>query len=172
MASLGIFFGSDSGNTENVVNMVAEKLTGAGIENEVFDIAEADVESFADYDILILACPTYDDGQLQAAWEEKIEDVEGFDFSGKKVALIGLGDQESYPDMFVDAIGTLANIVTKGGGELFGAWPTDGYDYEVSKGIGPDGKFYGLVIDQDNQEDLTEGRIDSWLALVKATLEG
>jgi flavodoxin I len=33
-----------------------------------------------------------------------------------------------------------------------------------------DGDFVGLVIDHDNQKDLTEERLDAWLEIVKPEL--
>ena len=37
--------------------------------------------------------------------------MDDLDLSGKKVAVFGLGDQEAYPDTFVDGLGILANKV-------------------------------------------------------------
>ena len=56
--------------------------------------------------------------------------VTSVDFSGKKVAIFGLGDQEGYPDTFVDAIGVLANIVREGGDAVVGQVSTDGYEFD------------------------------------------
>ncbi|MBI9109306.1 MAG: hypothetical protein JEZ04_21345 [Spirochaetales bacterium] len=50
--------------------------------------------------------------------------------------------------------------------ELVGSWPADGYSFTESKAI-VDGKFIGLVLDEDNQPELTEDRIEEWTACLK-----
>ena len=51
------------------------------------------------------------------------------------------------------------------GAKIVGAWPTDGYKFDVSQSI-IDGKFVGLAIDQDIQPELTAERVDAWLKLI------
>ena len=92
------------------------------------------------------------------------------DFTGIKTAYFGLGDQLGYPDSFVDGIGILAEVVLKNGGEVFGSWSTEGYDFDESLGVNPDGDFYGLVIDDDNQHEMTDERVDKWLSQIKPDL--
>ncbi|MFO1421479.1 MAG: flavodoxin, partial [Candidatus Competibacteraceae bacterium] len=54
---------------------------------------------------------------------------------------------------------------------LVGGWSADGYEFTKSKAF-RDGEFVGLVLDQDNQADLTEDRLEEWLELVKPELLG
>lgn len=42
----------------------------------------------------------------------------------------------------------------------------DGYDFNESKAV-VDGKFLGLAIDEDNQSDMTELRVKSWVSQLK-----
>jgi flavodoxin I len=53
---------------------------------------------------------------------------------------------------------------------VVGAWDTDGYEFNASKAVLEDGRFLGLVLDQDNQKELSETRIDAWLEDIKPTL--
>jgi len=85
--------------------------------------------------------------------------------TGKTVALYGLGDQEKYPGNFVDALGTLYEFVTARGARVVGFWPSDGYDFIASKAE-EEGEFFGLVLDQDNQKQLTDDRLATWLRLI------
>lgn len=163
---VGVFFGTNTGNTEEVVDILKEQLEANDFEVDVHDMASASVDEFGDYDNLIMACPTWNDGELQDDWDAVIDDMKDFDFSGKKVAFLGLGDQDGYPDYFVDAIGMLADVVADKGGSIVGQWPTDGYEFDESKAIRDD-KFVGLPIDQDNQDDLTEERIEKWVEQLK-----
>jgi len=43
-------------------------------------------------------------------------------------------------------------------------WSTDGYEFEASKGLVDENTFIGLCIDEDRQSELTEARVDKWLA--------
>ena len=53
-------------------------------------------------------------------------ELDDIDFSCKKVAYLGTGDQEGYPDKFMDAMEILAEKRAKQGGESVGYWPVDG----------------------------------------------
>ena len=158
MANIGIFFGSDTGNTEKVAEKIATKLT-----LEAQDIAGNSSEIFDDYDLLILGTPTANYGEMQPDWDYFVPELEDADLNGKKVALFGLGDQVDYPDSFLDAMGELAEMVEEAGGELIGEWPTDGYEFNDSRAV-KDGKFVGLALDEDRQPELTDDRIATWLA--------
>jgi flavodoxin I len=167
---IGVFFGTNTGNTETVVGKLEEELKSNGFEVDVHDMASASVEDMGNYENIIIAVPTWNDGELQDDWDAVFEDYKSFDFSGKKVGFVGLGDQDGYPDNFLDGIGTLGKPVLKNGGEIFGYWPTDGYEFTTSVGLADNGKFFGLGIDVDNQEDLTDERIQAWVAQIKGEL--
>lgn len=175
MAKIGIFFGTDTGNTRKVAKSIAKKLGDAAADP--VNISKASIDDLLAYDSLILGSPTLGDGELPGlesggeneSWGEFMPNFEGVDLTGKTIALVGLGDQEGYPDNFVDAIGIIYKKLKKAGATFVGEWPTDGYDYKKSKAV-VDGKFVGLVLDMDNQKDLTDGRIDAWLEQVKPAL--
>jgi len=57
------------------------------------------------------------------------------------------------------------------GTRLIGSWSAEGYEFNKSKAF-RDGEFVGLVLDQDNQADLTEERLEEWLEQVKPELLG
>ena len=107
--------------------------------------------------------PTWNTGQLQRDWEGVIDEFDSLDLTGKRVALFGLGDQIGYPDTFADALFFVADRVRARGGELVGAWPADSYQFDGSWAY-EDGHFLGLVLDEDNQPDLTVPRLETWLA--------
>lgn len=167
---IGLFYGTNTGNTETVAETLTNELKGNGFEVDVFDMASASVDDMSKFDNIIIAVPTWNDGELQDDWDAVFAEFERFDFTGKKVGFLGLGDQDGYPDNFLDAIGTLAKPVLKNGGTIVGYWPTEGYEFDASVGVAENGKFYGLGIDQDNQEDLTDDRIKAWVAQLKSEL--
>ena len=49
------------------------------------------------------------------------------------------------------------------GCNIIGYWPNEGYEFTESKGLTQDGShFVGLSLDDENQYDKTEQRIDTW----------
>ncbi|MBF7042168.1 flavodoxin FldA [Campylobacter volucris] len=158
--SIAVIFGSSMGNTEGAANMIAEKL---GI-SDVLNIADIDADKINSYDKLICGTSTWGSGDLQDDWD-------GFDFSklnlsGKTVAVFGMGDSESYSDTYCSGMGKLAQGLKSAGANLVGAVSTGGYTFEASDAVEGD-KFVGLALDNDNHEDLTENRINTWIEQIK-----
>ncbi|UTA46517.1 flavodoxin [Simiduia sp. 21SJ11W-1] len=165
MAKIGLFFGSDEGNTEAVAYRIQARLGTEVVD--VHDVADVTVLDFDDYEHIILGIPTWDFGQIQSDWEDFWGDIESVDFTGKTVALFGLGDQFGYGDYFLDAMGMLHDLVVGNGARIVGYWPTEGYEFDASKAQVPgEPLFMGLAIDQDQQEDLTSDRLNSWCAQI------
>lgn len=165
MKKIGIFYGSSTGDTE----FVARELVRAfGEENakayNIIAVGAADLEA---YDNIILGTSTWRDAGLQYDWEFYIDLLDEVDFSGKKVAFFGLGDQENYPENFVDAMAELYKKVVDNNGTPLGTWPVDTYNFKASKAV-VDGRFIGLVIDELNQRDLSMQRISEWAEQLKA----
>lgn len=92
MAITGIFFGSDTGNTENIAKMIQKQL-GKDVA-DVHDIAKSSKEDLEAYDILLLGIPTWYYGEAQCDWDDFFPTLEEIDFNGKLVALFGCGDQK------------------------------------------------------------------------------
>jgi flavodoxin I len=165
MATIGIFYGSTEGNTERVVTAIQQKLGGDAVA-ALHNVNSATADDLAPYANVMLACPTWEIGQLQEDWESFVDELGDVDWSGKKVTYVGLGDADGYPDTFLDALGIIHDRIKDKGAAFVGAWPTDGYNFEASKGV-VNGKFLGLAIDEDNQKDQTAARIDKWVAQLK-----
>ncbi len=163
--AIGLFYGSSTCYTEiagEKIRDCLQQLTGRACVN-IFNIAETPVTAMADYDFLILGIPTWDYGELQEDWENAWADLETIDFHGKTVALFGMGDQLGYPDWFQDALGYLWAVVVNGGAMVVGSWPAEGYQFNESRALSADGsRFVGLCLDDENEFDLTEDRIDRW----------
>ncbi len=167
MKSAGVFFGSDTGVTEEVTNILIENWEGQIDKHEITNVG---MDDFTSYDLIFLGISTWYDGDLQSDWETFFEDFKQIDFTNKTVAIYGLGDQIGYGDYFIDGVGILAEVVEQNGGRLIGEWPTADYDFSESKADKGNGFFYGLAIDHDNQEELTDDRIEQWLEQIKGEL--
>ena len=166
MENIGLFYGSDTGNTERMAESIAEKI---GDNVEVMDLHKLESEVMAKYNKLIFGAPTWYDGELQSDWEEFFDKLDEIDFSGKTVAMFGLGDQYGYSEYFLDALGILHEKLIERGATIVGHWPCDDYEYDFSKAE-IDGKFVGLGLDEDNESDKSEERIDQWLEIIKPEL--
>jgi len=165
MATVGIFFGSDTGNTENIAKQI-QKLLGNGIA-DVYDIAKSTKEDIEKFDTLLLGIPTWYYGEAQCDWDDFFPTLEEVDFSGKLVAIFGCGDQEDYAEYFCDAMGVVRDIIEPRGATIVGLWPTTGYNFEASKGLADDDYFIGLAIDEDRQPELTNERVAQWVQQIK-----
>ncbi|MGL5238105.1 MAG: flavodoxin FldA [Plesiomonas shigelloides] len=164
MASVGIFFGSDTGNTENIAKMIQKQLGKHLVD--VRDIAKSSKEDIDNFDLLLLGIPTWYYGEAQCDWDDFFPTLEEIDFNNKLVAIFGCGDQEDYAEYFCDAMGSLRDIVEARGGVIVGHWPTAGYHFEASKALVDDQNFVGLCIDEDRQPELTAERVEKWVKQV------
>ena len=176
MAKTGIIFGTDTGKTRKVAKQIYKILDSDCVAKPI-NINRISIEELLEYDNLIIGTPTLGEGELPGlsvdceseSWEEIAAELEEADFGGKTIALYGLGDQEGYPDEFVDALGELHDIFSGAGATMIGRWPNSGYKFNSSTALDGD-HFVGLVLDLDNQSDLTEQRLAKWLEIIKPDL--
>ncbi|MGD1864890.1 MAG: flavodoxin FldA [Phormidesmis sp.] len=168
MAKVGLFYGSTTGKTADAAEQIQAALGGESVV-DLHDIADAEASSLAEYDYLIVASPTWNIGDLQDDWQAVFDDLDEVDFSGKTVAYFGTGDQIGYADNFMDAMGQLEEKIAGLGGQTVGYWPADGYDHTESLAL-REGKFCGLALDDDNEEEKSEERIQQWSELVKQAM--
>ena len=117
-----------------------------------------------------MACTsTWGAGELQDDWYDGLKVLQGADLTGKTIALFGCGDCESYGDTFVGGIGELFNALKTSGASFVGAVDIDGYTFGGSEAV-VDGKFVGLPLDDVNEDDKTDTRIDAWIAAISPNL--
>ena len=159
-----LIYGSDTGNTE----LVTEDITKLLDDVEVTTVADLTPEDW-DHDKFILGIPTWYDGELQSDWKDYFEEFKTIDFTNKTVAIFGLGDQLGYEEWFCDGIGILAEVIMENGGKVIGYTEKDNsYDLEETpKSLVDDNTFYGLCIDEDNQPELTQDRLEKWVGDIK-----
>jgi len=164
MKKTGIFFGSSSGTTESVANRIAEKL---GLNaSQIHDVAKGSPSDLANYEVLLLGSSTWGVGDLQDDWERFLPKIKNLDLSQKIVGLFGCGDSSSFSDSFCDSIGILYNGLQKTGCRFIGAVDASVYTFDESIAC-INGKFVGLPLDEINEDDQTEGRINGWIELLK-----
>lgn len=160
---IGIFYGSSTGQTE----AVAEKLQRIIGEDQA-DLINVDIATETDiekYPFLIFGTPTWGVGEMQDDMEDFAEILAKADLKGKKIALFGLGDQDTYPDSFADGVGMLYEKI-KDRANIVGFWPKNGYVFHESEAF-RDNHFVGLIIDQENQSAKTNERLGKWVEMLK-----
>jgi len=168
MSKIGLFYDTDTGNTRKVAKMIVKQFNEEGLIN-IKSITKLELEDFEKYSAFILGTPTLGEGELPENWEALLPSLDEMDFSGKTIALFGLGDQEEYGHEFVDGLGILYEKFSSLGANFVGFWPLNGYEYGYSAAE-LDNEFAGLVLDQDNQSDMTPERVATWVAMIKADL--
>tara|TARA_B100000809_G_scaffold263989_1_gene318597 strand:- start:173 stop:736 length:564 start_codon:yes stop_codon:yes gene_type:complete len=165
-AAIGLFYGSSTCYTQMTADKIAAKLEqrfGRPMV-DIHNIAEQPIALALHYTHLIMGIPTWDYGELQEDWEEVWDDIAELDLSGKLFSLYGQGDQEGYPEWFLDAMGFLHSALNQCGAKACGYRPTAGFEFEASKALTSDkSHFVGLALDDESEFDLSEQRIEAWL---------
>ena len=68
-------------------------------------------------------------------------------------------------------MGLLHDKLVVQGCQIVGYWPNEGYDFETSKALVDDGRFFvGLALDETSQYELTDQRLAAWLPQVLAEI--
>ena len=61
------------------------------------------------------------------------------------------------------------NAVKTAGANVIGAVSTEGYTFDDSESV-VDGKFVGLALDEVNEDDKTDERINAWVEEIQPNL--
>ncbi len=169
MSKIGLFFGPLKGS----VHRVAEKVkTAIGEQNvDMISVNDADENDLEKYDLIIFGISTvgketWNSEFSNTDWSKFFPNISKVDYSGKTIAIFGLGDHLTYGSHFVNAIGVLAKELVKNGATIVGQVDPSGYEFEDSEAI-IDGKFIGLPIDEDFESELTDERVSSWVKSIK-----
>ncbi len=120
MSHIRIVFGTTGGNTQLVCEEVAAVLEKSGHRVSLERCEMADPQKMTDCDCLVLACPTYGQGQLEFSFEHFFQKIQDVDLKGTKCAVIGLGDKRYDFDRHFESMGTLNQYVAIHGGQLIG----------------------------------------------------
>ncbi len=165
MKKIGIFYGPEKGSVERTAQLLADMIGPEKTDLWLVKESKAsDVEQYENiiFGISTVGRETWEAEGPDADWDHFLPEIDQVDWSGKTVALYGLGDHIAYADYFVDALGVLANRLLENGAKIVGRVSPEGYTFTSSKGI-IDGEFIGLPLDEDYESDKTPGRLGNWL---------
>ena len=160
-----VVYGSSTGTCEAIAGKIAEKL---GVE--AINVSDLTADVIAENDNLLIGTSTWGAGELQDDWYDGVDMLKGADLSGKVVAVFGCGDSASYSDTFCGAMKELYDAAKAGGATVVGEVDIDGYTFDDSDAV-VDNKFVGLALDDINEDDKTDGRIDAWLEQINGSLK-
>jgi len=176
MSKIVLLYAPKGGSVETAAQRLERLYDDSDLD--VIEISNFDVKNLVSYKNFILGCSTvgaenWEDADSNNEWDQFFHEIEEQKISleGKKVAIFGLGNQVLYPDHFVDAMMLLKNEAEKHGAEIVGYWPTKGYDFTDSDAVEGD-KFVGLALDEDNEDELSDQRIEEWLSIIKPEIKG
>ncbi len=95
MSKALIIFGSTTGNTEAMSDLIQKALDENGMETEIKNVTDASVSDLnGGHDLILLGCPAYgdDEVELQEDFEDFYQNMTDLDLSGKKFAVFAPGD--------------------------------------------------------------------------------
>ena len=172
--NIALFYGSTTCYTEIAAEKIQATMQTVSAENHLslFNIKDTPLTEINQHQLLIFGISTWDYGELQEDWESHWSELSDLDLNGKIIALYGMGDQIGYSEWFQDALGMLHEQVLAQGGYVIGYWPNRGYEFAASKALTEDQQhFVGLALDEDNQYDLTEQRIEQWCQQLQTEID-
>lgn len=168
MKKIALIYWPKKGSTEAAAFKILARFEKELID--IFTITDINTVEFDLYDAFIIGGSTTGADNWESAhktrWNDFFARLQKADLKNKPFALFGLGNQVLYPNHFVDGMAFLKEVFEKRGAELKGRWPIDGYEFEESESV-ENGMFYGLALDFDTQDELTDGRIEKWVAQIR-----
>lgn len=169
MKKVVLLYSPEGGNVDEVSKIIYGKFNPKQIVRMC--ISDLDIQILKEFDYWLVGGSTvgshnWEDAEDINMWHKFFKLLNSIDMKSKTVAFFGLGDQILYPHHFVDSLGEFQEEFLSCNAKIIGQWPIEGYKFDHSEGVEND-MFYGLALDEDNQENLTEGRIDKWLEEIK-----
>lgn len=164
--SIAIFYGSTTGNTEFIAKKLHKQLnTKNTLCKNVKNLSQEELKAF---DLLILGCSTWGPGLMQDDMKSFLDKYAGGIIKeSKHIAFFALGDQTIYPESFAESLDKMASIFHNAKPKHIGIIKSENYFY-ADKLKAKHTTFQGLAIDEDNESNLSDKRIEKWIKQLKA----
>ncbi|KAB3533487.1 flavodoxin [Alkaliphilus pronyensis] len=102
MKNVSIIFGSTTGNTEKVANLIKDHMTDCNVTvSNVVDAKDAMIESA---DLVLFGSSTWGYGEFQDDFAPYYDNMSSDLLSGKNVAVFGCGDSVGFADVYCEAV--------------------------------------------------------------------
>jgi flavodoxin I len=169
MKKTAVIYWPKKGNVENTAAKISAHFEAGSVD--VFTISEVETNKLSSYDLIIIGGSTIGADNWEdthtSKWYSFFEALKAVDLKNVPVAIYGLGDQILYPEHFVDGMAIIKKELLPTGAKIIGAWPVEGYEHTCSKSEDGD-YFIGLALDDDQQSELSDGRIARWVDILKS----
>ena len=161
-----IVYASATGHTEDIAERLKVLLPGS----ELKDLDRLDfTKELEESEALICCTPTWNTGsetkRSGTTWDQHIDNIPHLSLKGKPIAIVGLGDSAAFSKYFCDAMEELYKLFESAGGRMIGHVSVEQYIFDHSKSV-VDGMFCGLPLDEDNESEKTDERLQSWASLI------
>ncbi len=170
--AIGLFYAPSGGSVHKVAKRIKQKIKDRKVD--MLYIRDVKPKDFLNYRNIILVSSTSGkdawNNDETDEWAAFMPGLQKLRLDGRRIALVGLGNSVLYPNNFVDGLSNFADLIEEKGGILIGKTETDGYTYTLSRSI-QDNLFMGLPLDEDNEANQTDARIEKWLSLVLPEME-
>jgi len=164
MSAIAIVYTTTTGNTRYAAELLQHEFGTA--QANLLELTATEPTLLEGYSHIICCVSTWGRSEMQDDWETLAPHFRVLDLKNRKVAILGMGDQKNYPSAFADGVGKMARMLRDMGVVLVGRTSTEGYAFSASKAV-ESGKFLGLIIDEDNQHELTLPRVKAWAKQLK-----
>ncbi len=168
MKNICVIYGSSTGTCQGLAEKIGQQLSVQ--DDGIIDVQNLSADVVNKYEVLILGTSTWGAGEMQDDWYDGVKVLKQAGLQGKAVAVFGCGDSESYSDTFCGGMAELYNAARDAGATMMGEVATDGYNFDDSEAV-VDGKFVGLALDEVNEDDKTDSRIEAWVEELKKNLD-
>nr|WP_321498541.1 flavodoxin [uncultured Methanolobus sp.] len=111
-----IVYGSTTGSTQTLAEEIESTFSKNGIDARLVEVTNVEPAELANYDLIILGCSTWGEGELQDDFISFEHDMEGIGLNGKKAACFGPGDSDY--TFFCEAVNILESRLESCGAEL------------------------------------------------------
>lgn len=116
-----IIYGSESGNTERVAEILAATLQKHDVKTIVKSVLDDGiVEAIKETKALLLGSSTWDHGKPQEDFKAWMNQLDGTVLKGKEVGVFATGDREGWPEAFCGAADVIKKYASKAGAILVG----------------------------------------------------
>ncbi len=118
MKKVSIIFGSTTGNTEKVADLIKGYMSDCNVS--VSNVTDAKDEMVKEADLVLFGASTWGYGELQDDFIPYYENMNSELLSGKDVAVFGCGDEAGFADVFCEAVKLIAEKASDCGANVLG----------------------------------------------------